>query len=156
MSTMLQISQVANQTGKTTRTLRFYEELGILKPEARTDSGYRLYSEDSILRIEWIDKLQEIGFSLPEIQSFVESFSSIDLGPDMMKGIRKLYQQKLMETNAKILRLQALETELTASIQYIDACHKCEPSTSSTLCKGCKRNLDENSPMLISVISNSV
>ncbi len=156
MSKLLQIKDIANQTGKTNRTLRFYEELGILEPASRTATGYRLYSEDAVLRIQWIDKLQEIGFTLPDIQKFVESFSSIESGPHMMDAIRKLYQQKLEETQAKILRLQALSEELNASIQYINICQGCEPTTSSSLCKGCKKHIDKISPMLISAISNSV
>jgi MerR family transcriptional regulator, repressor of the yfmOP operon len=70
----LQIGEVAERTGVTQRTLRFYEEKGLLKPPARMDGGFRLYSEDDIRRIERIKRLRHaLGVSLDEIREMVEA-----------------------------------------------------------------------------------
>jgi DNA-binding transcriptional MerR regulator len=156
MATLFRISQIAKRTGKTTRAIRFYEELGIVSPQHRTEAGYRMSGEESILRIQWIDKLHELGFSLPEIQQFLQSFQEISFGPEMMDVLRSLYQEKLQETQASIQRLQLLAAELQASISYTDLCQQCEPTTEASQCKGCEKHDRENSPMLISIIANSV
>lgn len=70
----LQIGEVAERTSVTQRTLRFYEEKGLLKPPSRLDGGFRLYSEDDILRVEQIKRLQTLlGFTLAEIKDMVEA-----------------------------------------------------------------------------------
>ena len=70
----LQIGEVAERTGVTQRTLRFYEEKGLLKPPTRMEGGFRLYSEDDIRRVEQIRQLQQLlGFTLAEIKEMVEA-----------------------------------------------------------------------------------
>jgi DNA-binding transcriptional MerR regulator len=70
----LQIGEVAERTGVTQRTLRFYEEKGLLKPPTRMEGGFRLYSEDDVQRVEQIRQLQKLlGFSLAEIKEMVEA-----------------------------------------------------------------------------------
>jgi DNA-binding transcriptional MerR regulator len=70
----LQIGEVAERTSVTQRTLRFYEEKGLLKPPTRMEGGFRLYSEADIQRIERIKRLQQLlGFSLAEIKEMVDA-----------------------------------------------------------------------------------
>jgi DNA-binding transcriptional MerR regulator len=69
-----QIGEVADRTGVTQRTLRFYEEKGLLTPADRMEGGFRLYSEADIGRIRLIKQLQQLlGFSLAEIKEMVEA-----------------------------------------------------------------------------------
>lgn len=70
----LQIGEVAERTGVTQRTLRFYEEKGLLRPPSRLEGGFRLYSEDDVRRVEQIKRLQTLlGFTLAEIKEMVEA-----------------------------------------------------------------------------------
>ena len=70
----LHIGEVAERTGVTQRTLRFYEERGLLNPPTRMEGGFRLYSEDDVRRVEQIKRLQSLlGFSLAEIKEMVEA-----------------------------------------------------------------------------------
>lgn len=70
----LQIGEVAERTGVTQRTLRFYEEKGLLRPPSRMEGGFRLYSEDDVSRVEQIKQLQKLlGLSLAEIKEMVEA-----------------------------------------------------------------------------------
>jgi DNA-binding transcriptional MerR regulator len=69
-----QIGEVADRTGVTQRTLRFYEEKGLLKPPERMDGGFRLYSDIDVERIQFIKRLQDLlGFTLSEIKEMVEA-----------------------------------------------------------------------------------
>ena len=70
----LQIGEAAEQTGLTQRTLRYYEEKGLLRPPSRMDGGFRLYSQDDIERVENIRQLKELlGFSLADIKEMIEA-----------------------------------------------------------------------------------
>ena len=70
----LQIGEVAERTGVTQRTLRFYEEKGLLKPPSRLDGGFRLYSEEDVQRVERIKDLKSLlGLSLADIKEMVEA-----------------------------------------------------------------------------------
>ena len=70
----LQIGEVADRTGVTQRTLRFYEERGLLKPPSRMEGGFRLYSEDDVGRVEQIKRMQNLlGLTLAEIKDMVEA-----------------------------------------------------------------------------------
>jgi len=70
----LQIGEVAERTSVTQRTLRFYEEKGLLRPPTRMEGGFRLYSEDDVRRVEHIRRLQNLlGVTLAEIKEMVEA-----------------------------------------------------------------------------------
>lgn len=68
------IEQVAARTGLTKRTLRYYEEIGLLAPPSRTEGGYRLYSERDVQELERIKRLKDLlGFSLAEIREIARA-----------------------------------------------------------------------------------
>jgi MerR family transcriptional regulator, repressor of the yfmOP operon len=70
---LLRIQEVSAALGLTTRTLRYYEELGLLNPAARSEGDYRLYDEDDLERLRFIKGLRDdAGFSLAEIGQLLE------------------------------------------------------------------------------------
>jgi MerR family copper efflux transcriptional regulator len=133
----LQVGDLARETGKTVRAIHLYEELGLLKPAARSKGRYRLYTSDALVRIRWIGKLQEMGFSLPEIQQIVRDWEDGGTAPNAMRKMREVYSKKLEETRAHLERLQTLEREIVSSIQYLDTCDVCDPERLLGFCKAC-------------------
>ena len=75
----MQIQEFAQRTGVTVRTLHHYDRLGLLRPGGRTSSGYRLYGEQELIRLQQIATLKFIGCSLKEIKAVLSGPSS-DLG----------------------------------------------------------------------------
>jgi DNA-binding transcriptional MerR regulator len=70
---LLRIQAVADQVGLTPRSIRYYEEIGLMKPAARSDGAYRLYDADDVARLQFIKALRdETGFSLAEIGQLLE------------------------------------------------------------------------------------
>jgi DNA-binding transcriptional MerR regulator len=70
----MQIGEVAERTGLTQRTLRYYESIGLLAPATRMEGGFRLYTEEDIRRLDQIVQLKRLlGFSLAEIRQIVEA-----------------------------------------------------------------------------------
>ena len=67
----MKINEVAKLTGVTIRTLHYYDEIGLLKPSKITESGYRLYNEDALSKLQQILFFKELEFSLNEIKDIV-------------------------------------------------------------------------------------
>jgi DNA-binding transcriptional MerR regulator len=70
---LLRIQEVASELGLTTRAIRYYEEIGLLKPAARSDGAFRLFDADDLERLRFIKGLRDdAGFSLSEISALLE------------------------------------------------------------------------------------
>lgn len=151
---LMRIGALADKAGRTQRTLHFYEELGLLTPVGRTKGGFRLYDQDSLLRIHWIGRLQELGFSLPEIREFLEQLRSAQSAPAMMQSLEGFYRQKRDETHAQLVRLQSLDTELVAALDYLAGCTTCAPATEKSACSGCEEgeHAEMEAPALVAAV----
>lgn len=72
MSGHVQIGEVAERTGLSLRTIRYYEEVGLVVPSARSQGGFRLYTEPDIERLLVIMRMKPLGFQLEEMRELVE------------------------------------------------------------------------------------
>ena len=133
----MRVGELAERTGKTVRALRFYEELGLLEPAGRTKGGFREYDSGALVRIHWIDRLQELGFSLRDIRDFLSNLKDEDHGPAAMSQLRAFYARKVIDTRQSIQRLQSLERELQDSLLYLQGCETCAPVTPRSACRTC-------------------
>ena len=68
MPTKMKIGQLAERTGFSTKTIRYYEQVGLLAAPERTDSGYRIYGPEDVERLEFVEKAKRLGFSLDDIR----------------------------------------------------------------------------------------
>lgn len=136
-SELMQVGDLAKEAGKTVRAIHLYEELSLLKPVARSKGRYRLYSRDALTRIRWIGKLQDMGFSLTDIQSVVRDWETGGSASGAMRKMREVYARKLEETREHLRRLHELEREIEASIHYLDTCDVCDPERLLGFCKAC-------------------
>jgi DNA-binding transcriptional MerR regulator len=115
----MRIGELAEKAGVTPRTIRYYENLGLLSPSEREGKGFRYYSEAELARLRKIDALQALGLSLEEIGSIIDLFFE---EPMMLKGKQKLLeilQAHLQETDEKLASLQQFRSELQANIAKI-------------------------------------
>lgn len=135
---LMQIGDLARDTGKTVRAIHLYEELGLLTPAARSKGRFRLYGREALLRIRWIGKLQEMGFSLGDIQTIVREWERVESAPGAMKRMREVYARKLEETHEQKRRLESLERDLQASLRYLDTCDVCDPQRLLSACNCCE------------------
>jgi MerR family copper efflux transcriptional regulator len=147
---LLQVGDLARLAGKTVRAIHLYEELGLLRPHARSKGRYRLFSRDAVVRVRWIGKLQELGLSLPAIQSVVREWETSPSAPGAMAKMRDVYRTKLESTREQIARLKALEAELTDSLKYLDTCDTCDPVRLFAACSCCDlHDHAEHAPELV-------
>lgn len=78
----MQIGDVAERTGLSLRTIRYYEEEGLIAPAARTAGGFRLYTEADSARLQLIRKIKPLGFSLDETRDLLYILDQLASGPD--------------------------------------------------------------------------
>jgi DNA-binding transcriptional MerR regulator len=147
---LMQIGDLARESGKTVRAIHLYEELALLQPAARSKGRYRLYGRDALVRIRWIQKLQDMGFTLVDIQTVVRDWEQAKTAPRMMVKMRDVYRKKLAETREHLRRLQDLEREIQASLVYLDTCDTCDPERLLHACRSCDlHDCDHQVPELV-------
>ena len=134
---LLQVGDIAKACGKTVRAIHHYEEVGLLRPSARSKGRYRLYDHGAVARIRWIGKLHDLGLSLTQIQHIVRSWEAAPSAPEAMAKMRAVYQAKLEQTRTQIEHLRGLERELEASLEYLDVCETCDPAELIAACTDC-------------------
>src|SRR5690348_6617069 len=104
------IGEVSRQTGLSVHTIRFYEAEGLLPEPARTDSGYRIFSPQTVDQLKFIRKAQELGFSLGEIR---ELLVLRDRSTSPCSHVKSLVEDRLANVRRKLRELEAMEKALT-------------------------------------------
>lgn len=109
MGALLQIGDVATQTGLSADTIRFYERERLLPRAARSTGGFRLFSKSDIADLTFVRNAQELGFSLEEIRELMGLRNA--RFPDCGR-VKKLLEHKISSVRTKIASLRRLEREL--------------------------------------------
>ncbi|PSJ25431.1 MerR family transcriptional regulator [Streptosporangium nondiastaticum] len=107
----MRIGELARQAGTTTRTLRHYEELGLL-PARRTGNGYRTYDDGDLRLLQQIRTLQDFGFGLEETRPFVDCLRAGHPAGDSCPASLDVYRRKLAELDECIADLQRIRAEV--------------------------------------------
>jgi MerR family transcriptional regulator, copper efflux regulator len=134
---LMRVGELAKAVGKTVRAMHLYEELGLLDPDSRSEGGFRLYNSGAIERIQWITKLQAIGFTLAEIQGFVREFRDANSGREASSKARDVFVTKVASIREQIAQLQMIENDLLEAVAYLDSCQQCAPHLAPSECGGC-------------------
>ena len=111
-SDLMQIGQVAERTGLSLRTIRFYEENGLVVPTARSEGGFRLYSEGDVARLEVIKRMKPLGFSLEEMQELLALLHALEHATD---GRSELLDRLRMFHEAAVAQVTALRDQLAVA-----------------------------------------
>lgn len=101
----MRIGELAEAVGTTTKTLRFYEDQGLLPPAERTPAGYRDYTLDAFARIDFIHRGQAAGLTLAQIRQILDVR---DRGQAPCEHVRGLLDVRLADLEVQITKLLAL------------------------------------------------
>ncbi|MCC8249946.1 MerR family transcriptional regulator [Saccharothrix luteola] len=91
----MQIGEVADRTGLSLRTIRYYEEVGLVVPSARSQGGFRLYTEPDVDRLQVVKRMKPLGFQLEEMRellTILDALSALDDDDDRDKHLDRLAQ----------------------------------------------------------------
>lgn len=93
---LLQIGEVAERVGLSLRTVRYYEEQGLLTPETRSAGGFRLFSEEQVDRLALIKQMKPIGFTVQEMRELLDARDTARAA-DATASARRVARQKLAD-----------------------------------------------------------
>jgi len=121
----MRIGELAEAAGTSTKTLRFYEDQGLLPPAERTSSGYRDFSPEAVTRIDFIHRGQAAGLTLTQIRQILDIR---DRGQAPCDHVRDLLDARLIDIEQQISHLMALRDTIA---ELRDHAAQPEPDTCS-------------------------
>jgi MerR family transcriptional regulator, copper efflux regulator len=132
----MRIGELARRSGTTTKAIRYYEEIGVVEPPARTPSGYRDYESTALDRLAFIRAAQAIGLTLGEIRSII---ALRDDGQPPCRHVRDLLRRRADELDHRIAELRSLRGQLLGLVDRAESldpadcdpgrvCHLIEPA----------------------------
>jgi MerR family copper efflux transcriptional regulator len=120
MSTTLQIAEMAQRSGFTPATLRYYEDLGLLAPAGRTEAGYRIYDDTSLQRLRFIARAKQLGCSLDEIADLTAVWDGGQCAT-VQERLRTTVEAKIADAQSQIAALTTLAAELQIAAATLTA-----------------------------------
>jgi len=111
----LRIGQLASRLGVNPKTIRYYEQLGIVSPK-RGENGYRLFSPDDAAELRFVLRAKDLGLTLSEIKGLLE-YARSGRCETVRSGLRGLVLQKIAGIEARIGELTSLRKELESWLQ---------------------------------------
>ena len=107
---MAYISAIAKSASVPVKTIRYYEDIGLLPKPKRTSSGYRVYDENAVDRLVFIKKAQSLGLRLEDVKEILEL---ADRGRCPCGHVQRVLKARLGELRAKIVDLKTVERRLS-------------------------------------------
>lgn len=117
---MWAVAEICERTGLSARTVRYYEEIGLLPGVRRSEGGRRVYGADEVERLGFITRLKALGLSLAEIRDLNELYSMAGSTEAMLARLRDLLDVRLHEVDRRLSELGDLRKELVSYREHID------------------------------------
>jgi DNA-binding transcriptional MerR regulator len=134
----MHIGSVAQQAGTTTRTVRYYEEMGLIQPEGRSPGGFRCYSNLQLDRLRMILSLKEMEFDLDQIKTILDKQCDNRTGGKLAAAMLNDLNTRLNEVDAQLKHYQHLKDKLRQNIQSLCNCLPCDLRLEDRLCANCE------------------
>ena len=144
----LTTGDMARLTGSTLRTVRFYEQEGLIAPLDRKDGGHRHFGPGELEKLRLALDLREAGLSLPDIKHMFSLRHTCSERAGASAAMTQLLSERIGEVQEKILRLRRLREELTAMASSLTECEGCSQGT----CEGCDVLESEAAPRSLRVL----
>jgi len=132
------IGELARKAGMTSRTIRYYEELGLIGRAVRTKGGFRLYTEDELRKLQFIKDLQLLDLSLSEIRELFLKRKGARTGSEMAPPAVAFFRRQLEEVEARIAKYQAIRRALLETIEILQVCTVCDLQPCKETCSNCR------------------
>lgn len=136
----MQIGAFAKQAGVSIRTVRYYEELALLRPEKHSRGGFRLYGPENKKRMGVINFLKDAGLPLMEIRRIFLAKRDSGSDQEAVKLLLRMFGEELRLVESKIDTLRVMKNELTKTLGILQSCGRCgrEVLLEASFCDGCE------------------
>jgi DNA-binding transcriptional MerR regulator len=122
----MQIGEVAERTGLSVRTIRFYEESGLVVPSARSSGGFRLYTDEDVARLQRIRELKPLEFTLEEMRDVLRLLAQLTDRPDADDDRGQLLERLAMYRELADQRVAALHDRWARAAGFADTLRRHE------------------------------
>ena len=116
MASRLTIGQVAKTSGVAVKTIRYYEQIGVLPAPSRTTSGYRLYDQPGVERLQFIRRARSLGLTLQQLKTLMSTLNG-GPRPPLRPRLRALVRGQLDAVKNQIAELELLRQQLEQVVQ---------------------------------------
>lgn len=116
-TTVMHIGELSERTGLSLRTIRHYDEIGLVKPSGRSDGGFREYSESDLDRLMLIRRMKPLGYSLEQMAELLEVIDARASGSAEVSASDEVLERFRADANARRARLA---TQLQMADDFID------------------------------------
>ena len=113
----MRIGEAARRSGMAAKTIRFYEEAGLIEPAPRTGSGYREFGDDDVRRLQFIHRARDLGFSVEEVGRLLSLWSDRERAS---AHVKQLALEHVARIEAKMAELHSMRD---AILHLADRCH---------------------------------
>jgi DNA-binding transcriptional MerR regulator len=134
---LLTTGDMARRSQSTLRTVRFYEEAGLLHPSDRRDGGHRLFEERELHKLCFILDLREAGLSLADIRSLFALKTAARTAAEATERISEHLERRVVEMQRKITTLRSLREELASTVAILADCVSCKDGRFPEFCGRC-------------------
>jgi DNA-binding transcriptional MerR regulator len=114
----MQIGEVAERTGLSLRTIRYYEEMGLVQPPSRTTGGFRLYAEADLARLMLVKRMKPLEFSVEDMRDLLGVLDALEACVDGADGRDVLLDRLAMYREAADARVRALRDQLGTAEEF--------------------------------------
>lgn len=132
------IGDLAERAGVSTRTIRYYEELGIIEPVERTNGGFRRYCDDQLRRLHIIQGLKSLGFELEQIRELFTLRDGAETGGDLARQMIEILRLQQGEIDGKITQYQLMQERNRRGIEVLRGCLSCNIKVFERDCHSCE------------------
>ncbi len=117
----LTIGEIARKVGFTPRTIRYYEDIGLLNSVRRVEGGRRIYTDEDVRRLKFIKRLKLLGLTLEEMKELEELYLTHRSNERVLPRLLELLDQHLGEIESRIEQLRMLKRDIEAYRDHIRA-----------------------------------
>ena len=136
-SDLLTTGDMARLSESTLRTVRFYQQEGLIEPERRTACGHRLFSGRELMKLQLALDLREAGLSLQNIKDLFELKSGCACPEEASERMSFVLREQIDTMQQKIAKLRRLREELTAMVSVLTECQECDEGAFPLSCEKC-------------------
>ena len=134
----LSLREMVKRTGATPRTIRFYEEVGLIHPVGRTQGGHRLYSEHELEKLAFIADLRDAGLSIEEIKELFDLRAAAGSARAASGEVARKLNEKMEDLRRRMAVLARLRDEFASSVDIFQHnCAECKDTPGQERCQTC-------------------
>ena len=113
----MRIGEAARRSGMAAKTIRFYEEVGLIRPAARADNGYREFSEDDVRTLRFIHRARDLGVSVDEVTTLLSLWQDRERASASVKALAMDHVERIERKMAELASMR------DAIVDLAERCH---------------------------------